>query len=86
MDDPAQSGEQLKAGTGCDPTPLTANNDQDGDGFLNRQDNCPLAANLAAQTGVPLCTLVSDIFPPGAATYEQVMSWNADELVRCLAG
>jgi hypothetical protein len=40
-------GEQLKAGTGCDPTPLTNTNagDHDGDGFLNRQDNCPLVAN-----------------------------------------
>jgi len=42
--------------------------------------------NLAAQTGVPLCTLVSDISPPDATTYEQVMTRNSDELVRCLGG
>jgi hypothetical protein len=31
----------------CDPTPLlnTGSGDHDGDGFLNRGDNCPLAAN-----------------------------------------
>src|SRR5574341_794579 len=38
-------GEQLLADTGCDTTPITANNDHDGDGFQNRQDNCPLVAN-----------------------------------------
>jgi hypothetical protein len=43
-DDPA-AGEQLQAGTGCDTTPLTANSDHDGDGYLNRQDNCPVVAN-----------------------------------------
>ncbi len=43
--DPSQPGDQLLAGTGCDPTPLTANNDADGDGYVNRQDNCPLVAN-----------------------------------------
>jgi hypothetical protein len=48
-DDPAFSGEQLFPGTGCDPTPITANSDADTDGFVNRQDNCPLAAN-ASQT------------------------------------
>lgn len=48
-DDVAQSGEQLLPGTGCDPTPLTADTDPDLDGFLNRQDNCPLVAN-ASQT------------------------------------
>jgi hypothetical protein len=47
-DDPA-AGEQLQAGTGCDPTPLTANTDHDGDGYLNRQDNCSLVANGPAQ-------------------------------------
>lgn len=45
QDDFAMAGEQLLAGTGCDPTPLTANSDPDGDTFVNRQDNCPLAAN-----------------------------------------
>ena len=29
----------------CDPEPDSANSDQDGDGFLNRGDNCPLIAN-----------------------------------------
>ena len=43
-DDPAP-GEQLLAGSGCDPTPLTANADADGDGYQNRQDNCPVTAN-----------------------------------------
>jgi hypothetical protein len=47
-DDPA-AGEQLQPGTGCDPTPLTANNDHDGDGYLNRQDNCPVVANGVSQ-------------------------------------
>jgi len=47
-DDPFVSGEQLQAGSGCDPTPLTANSDADADGFLNRQDNCPIVANGAA--------------------------------------
>ncbi len=49
-DNPAQSG-QLLAGTGCDPTPLTntGTGDHDGDGFLNREDNCPLVANGLAQ-------------------------------------
>jgi hypothetical protein len=45
QDDPAFSGEQLLAGTGCDPTPITLNGDQDSDGYLNREDNCPLVAN-----------------------------------------
>lgn len=46
-DDPAQPGVQLLAGSGCDPTPWTDTNsgDHDADGFLNRQDNCPLVAN-----------------------------------------
>jgi len=47
-DDPAP-GEQLQAGTGCDPTPLTANSDHDGDAYVNRLDNCPLVANGVAQ-------------------------------------
>jgi hypothetical protein len=47
-DDPAP-GEQLQAGTGCDATPLTANADADGDGYQNRQDNCPVVANGLAQ-------------------------------------
>ena len=47
-DDPAP-GEQLQAGTGCDPTPLTANSDHDGDGYQNRQDNCPTVANGLSQ-------------------------------------
>jgi hypothetical protein len=42
-------GELLVPGTGCDPTPSTANSDPDGDGFVNRQDNCPLTMNGAAQ-------------------------------------
>ena len=29
----------------CDPTPDTSNTDPDGDGFPNRQDNCPLVDN-----------------------------------------
>jgi hypothetical protein len=49
QDDLGQSGEQLLAGSGCDPTPLTANTDADGDAYLNRQDNCPLTANGTAQ-------------------------------------
>jgi hypothetical protein len=44
-DDVGTPGEQLEAGTGCDPTPQTAANDPDSDGFVNRQDNCPLNAN-----------------------------------------
>ena len=44
-DDLAQSGEQLLAGSGCDPTPLTAATDPDADGLMNREDNCPLIAN-----------------------------------------
>jgi hypothetical protein len=44
-DDLSQSGEQLLAGTGCDPTPLTAASDPDADGLSNREDNCPLMAN-----------------------------------------
>jgi hypothetical protein len=52
-DDPAP-GEQLQAGTGCDPTPLclspcVPNSDHDGDGYLNRQDNCPLVPNGVLQ-------------------------------------
>lgn len=46
-DDPGQSGEQLQSGTGCDPTPLTADDDVDSDGFQNRQDNCPFDANVS---------------------------------------
>jgi hypothetical protein len=42
-----QDGDGLD--TACDPNddPLTggANSDQDGDGYLNRQDNCPLNSN-----------------------------------------
>jgi hypothetical protein len=44
-------GEQLEAGTGCDPTPLSTASDHDADGFSNREDNCPLTAN-AGQTDV----------------------------------
>ena len=44
-DNLGMSGEQLLAGTGCDPTPLTAGSDPDGDSFVNRQDNCPLLSN-----------------------------------------
>lgn len=50
-DDVAQAGEQLLPGSGCDPTPLTADPDPDVDGYTNRQDNCPLTAN-AAQSDV----------------------------------
>lgn len=44
-------GDQLLAGTGCDPTPMTdtGSGDHDGDGFLNREDNCPLVANGLAE-------------------------------------
>ncbi|MGH8248667.1 MAG: thrombospondin type 3 repeat-containing protein, partial [Gammaproteobacteria bacterium] len=45
QDDPAQGGEQLLAGTGCDSTPTTSNTDADGDGFSNRQDSCATTAN-----------------------------------------
>jgi hypothetical protein len=50
-DDLGTAGEQLLAGTGCDPTPLTDENagDADSDQFLNRQDNCPLVANGLAE-------------------------------------
>lgn len=48
-DDVSQVGEQLLAGSGCDDTPLTADTDPDTDGFLNREDNCPLVANGAGQ-------------------------------------
>lgn len=47
QDDIGEVGEQLVAGTGCDSTPLTANADDDSDTFLNREDNCPLDANVA---------------------------------------
>jgi hypothetical protein len=33
----------------CDPVPGTSNTDQDGDGYNNRQDICPLVANGQAQ-------------------------------------
>ncbi len=38
----------------CDPTPASDTNggDHDLDGYLNEQDNCPLAANGAAQTDI----------------------------------
>lgn len=49
-DDLSQSGEQLLPGTGCDPMPLTAATDHDGDGFANREDNCPLIANDQTDT------------------------------------
>lgn len=45
QDDLGLSGEQLLAGTGCDPTPITSATDPDADGFTNRQDNCALVAN-----------------------------------------
>jgi hypothetical protein len=52
-DDPAP-GEQLQGGSGCDPTPLcqspcVPNSDHDGDGYQNRQDNCPLVPNGTGQ-------------------------------------
>jgi hypothetical protein len=47
QDNPGLTGEQLLAGTGCDPTPLTASSDPDADSFVNRQDNCPLLANAS---------------------------------------
>jgi len=34
----------------CDPDDSNAVNDQDGDGYLNRGDNCPLVANGVNQT------------------------------------
>ena len=43
-------GDDLVAGTGCDPTPAgSIGSDEDGDGFDNREDNCPLVPNGAAQ-------------------------------------
>lgn len=45
QDDVSQSGEQLLPGSGCDPTPLTADPDPDADGYPNRLDNCPLVSN-----------------------------------------
>jgi hypothetical protein len=35
----------------CDPNDNQPVNDQDGDGYLNRGDNCPLVANGVAQAG-----------------------------------
>jgi len=35
----------------CDPDDNEAVDDQDGDGYLNRGDNCPLVANGVAQAG-----------------------------------
>ncbi len=35
----------------CDPNDRLALDDQDGDGYLNRGDNCPLVANGVAQAG-----------------------------------
>jgi hypothetical protein len=35
----------------CDPEPDTKNDDRDGDGFPNRQDNCPLLSNGAQADG-----------------------------------
>ena len=34
----------------CDPHPNTFNNDEDGDGYLNKQDICPLVADGEATT------------------------------------
>jgi ABC-type Zn uptake system ZnuABC Zn-binding protein ZnuA len=41
---------------------------------------------VADAAGVPLCTLISDIWPPDVTSYDQMMRANADELVRCLGG
>jgi hypothetical protein len=35
----------LQAESGCDPNDDELNSDQDADGYMNRQDNCPLIAN-----------------------------------------
>jgi hypothetical protein len=40
-----KDGDNDGLGDACDPTPAVANNDPDGDLFLNRQDNCPINAN-----------------------------------------
>lgn len=49
----ANSGDQDGDGIDdvCDPNPTTASlgNDEDSDGFANRQDNCPLVANVDQQ-------------------------------------
>ncbi len=42
-----------------------------------------LMDQVAAQAGVPVCTLYSDI-PDTTLTYEEMMRANADEIVRCL--
>ncbi|HSP54937.1 MAG TPA: thrombospondin type 3 repeat-containing protein [Dehalococcoidia bacterium] len=63
----------------CDPTPDAANADQDGDGFQNRGDNCPLIAN-ANQLDVDRDDLGDVCDPePGApgATVPAILQWGA---------
>lgn len=42
-----------------------------------------LMQQVASQTGLQVCTLYSDIADP-ALSYEQMMTHNADEILRCL--
>jgi len=43
-----------------------------------------LMQQVAAEAGVPVCTLYTDILAAEGVTYEEMMSANADEIVRCL--
>ena len=41
---------------------------------------------IAAEAGVQVCTLYSDVMPEGVTTYVEMMRANVDEIVRCLGG
>ena len=45
-----------------------------------------LLEQIAADTGVPVCTLYSDTLNDDVPTYVDIMRFNADELLRCLGG
>ncbi len=45
-----------------------------------------LMEQIAADAGVPVCTLYSDALTDDVPTYVDMMRFNADELLRCLGG
>jgi hypothetical protein len=73
----------------CDPNDGSANSDQDGDSYLNRQDNCPLVANSTQadvdQDGIGAACDANDNDPgsitsalPGSSPYTITGSSDTD--------
>ena len=73
VEDPYTSAGQDSDGldSACDPYPSEFNPDEDGDGFLNTQDNCPLASN-PTQTESELSIARNAAAPDGGPWRDQL--------------